>query len=179
MSKFFFFSAGVILPCYESTQNVKRHEPPQKKETILKIFFFKIFFFQKFFFQKFFSKNFFSKNFFFSKIFFPKIFFFKIFFVGGGGVLFSATARVQLCVKINQARNTWKGGCFTQRWRQLISKNTRFETRVSLCVILLIVSPSSPLLWRRISSVWTRLEVASSRLLGTCSWEQVRVGRKS
>ena len=78
----FFFSAGVILPCYESTQNVKRHEPPQKKETILKIFFFKIFFFQKFFFQKFFSKNFFSKNFFF-KNFFSKNFFFKIFFVGG------------------------------------------------------------------------------------------------
>ena len=78
----FFFSAGVILPCYESTQNVKRHEPPQKKETILKNFFFKNFFSKNFFFKNFFPKIFFPKIFF-SKIFFPKIFFSKFFLWGG------------------------------------------------------------------------------------------------
>ena len=57
-------------------------------------------------------------------------FFFKFFFFCGG-VPFSATARVQLCVKKNQAKY-WKGGCFTQRWRHLITLILKREFRYVL-----------------------------------------------
>jgi hypothetical protein len=126
------FSAGVILPCYDSTQNVK--DTNQKR---------------KYF-------HFFS-NFF--------------------GVLFSAAARVQLCVKPSKIL---EGRLFhaevTSFNKQTLVLKCEFRYVFSPPHSVSVVTSGTPHSGGE-SPRLGHVEVASSKLPDTCGWEQVRVGR--